>query len=84
MSTPSERLEAMIWLDATYAEIPAEQCAAFYAAVDDYYEQHPIADRQPHALDILKQDNHAFAEILRNIVRKGQASPENGVAPPAA
>lgn len=67
MSTPSERLEATVWLDATYPDLPTEQRANFYTAVDEYYEQHPIADRCPHTLAILKQDDHAFAEILRSI-----------------
>lgn len=78
MTTPSERLEATIWLDATYPELPAEQRAAYYAAVDDYYEQCPIADRQPHALDILKQDNRAFDKILGSVLREGQADAEGG------
>lgn len=67
MSTPTERLEAEIWLDATDPELPAPQRAAFFAAVDEYYMENPTADRSPHFLTTLREDNFAFAEILDTV-----------------
>lgn len=68
MSTPGERLEATVWLDARYPDLPEAERTAFYAAVDEYYAQYPIADRRPHALDILRQDDRVFAEFVDSIL----------------
>lgn len=67
MSTPSERLEAEVWLDATDPDLPAHQRDAFFAAVDDYFVANPTADRGPHLLTTLREDNAAFEKILDTV-----------------
>ncbi|MGP5292582.1 hypothetical protein ACTXL6_21385 [Brachybacterium tyrofermentans] len=67
MSTPSERLEAEIWLEVTDPDLPEAQREAFLAAVDGYYAENPTADRSPHFLSMLREDNLAFAKILDSV-----------------
>lgn len=67
MSTPTERLEAEVWLETTDPDISTCQRAEFFAAVDEYYTEHPTADRGPHFLTTLREDNLAFAKILDTV-----------------
>lgn len=67
MSTASEHLEAKIWLEATVADMLDEKRAEFFAAVNAYYAENPVADRGPDSLAVLREDNVAFAKILRSI-----------------
>lgn len=71
MSTSSERLEAEVWLDSTLPELPRELREKFFAGVDEYYAQCPTADRGPDVLATLKDDNQAFALILRDVILEG-------------
>ena len=71
MSTPSERLEAEIWLDTTDPDLPACQREGFFHAVDEYYDQHPTAERGTDFLAMLHDDNCAFAGILDVILSEG-------------
>lgn len=68
MSTPSERLEAMVWLESTYPNIPEPLRKEYLAAVDIYYAEYPVADRGAHFLEVVKEETQAFAEILRSII----------------
>lgn len=68
MSTPSERLEAEIWLGATSPDLSACRREAFFRAVDEYYDQYPTDARGTDFLTILHDDNRAFARILDAIV----------------
>lgn len=68
MSTPSERLEATVWIDSTFLDIPVGQREEFFAAADAYYDAHPVAARCPDTLGILHQDDRAFTEILRCVL----------------
>ncbi|WP_394216676.1 hypothetical protein [Brachybacterium vulturis] len=72
MSEPSERLEAEVWLETTGPALSTEQREAFFRAVDQYYDQYPIADRRPDFLATLRQDDRAFAMILDDIVHGGR------------
>ena len=72
MSTPSERLEAEIWLDSILPDLPPELRETFFVGVDEYYTRCPTADRGPDVLATLKDDNQAFALILRDSI------PESG------
>lgn len=67
MSTPTERLEAEVWLEATDPDISVGQRGAFFAAVDDYFVENPTADRGPHFLTTLREDNAAFTKILDSV-----------------
>lgn len=67
MSTPTERLEATVWLDATCPELPPAQRAEYFALVDDYYRANPIAERGGDIMRILREDNSAFARILATV-----------------
>lgn len=67
MSTPTERLEAEIWLNATDPGISTCQREAFFTAVHEYYVVNPTADRGPHFLTTLREDNLAFARILDTV-----------------
>ena len=71
MSTPSERLEAEIWLETTSPDLLASQRNAFFVAVDEYYDQYPTADRGTHFLDALRDDVLAFTSILDALVSEG-------------
>jgi len=79
VSTPSERLEAEIWLETASPDISTEQQDAFFVAVDEYYAQYPTADRGEDFLATLREDGHAFALILAEIVTGGDehASPSD-------
>lgn len=68
MSTPSERLEAEVWLDTTRPDLSADQQDAFFAAVDEYYDEHPTADRGSDFLAMLREDDRAFAHTLDAIL----------------
>ncbi|MGP5053273.1 hypothetical protein ACTXI9_17405 [Brachybacterium alimentarium] len=70
MSTPSERLEATIWLESTLPDVPSDVQEKFLAGVDEYYAEYPIADRGSDVLVTLKDDNEAFALILRAVLPK--------------
>jgi hypothetical protein len=67
VSTPSERLEAEIWLDSTGPDLSTRQREAFFAAVNEYYQAYPTADRGTDILTTLREDDHAFALILNEI-----------------
>lgn len=69
MSTPSERLEAEIWLETRSPELSGAQRATFFAAVDEYYTAHPTAERGPDFLATLREDDGAFASILERVLR---------------
>lgn len=64
MSTPSERLEAEIWLDGAPVVLSDEQRETFFTRIDAYYRQNPTAHRGTDVLAVLEDDNHAFARIL--------------------
>lgn len=68
MSTPSERLEAAIWLESLDPDILPGAKAKFFVGVDDYYDHYPTADRGPDFLATLHEDDRAFAMILESIV----------------
>lgn len=68
MSTPGEQLEALVWLEAAHPDISAQQRAEFFAAVDVYYDEHPIASRGPDTIGILHEDDRAFTVILREVL----------------
>lgn len=68
MSTPSERLEAQIWLEANFPEVAPELKDRFFAGVHEYYTQYPTADRRPDIATILREDNEAFTLILRAVL----------------
>lgn len=87
MSTPSERLEAEIWLDSTHPDLPPELREKFFVGVDEYYTRCPTADRSPDVLATLKADNQAFALILRDVLPEGDplataldAAPEDHIS----
>lgn len=67
MSTPSERLEAEIWLDGTGRQLSDEQREAFFAHVDIYYRRNPTSDRGADLLSVLREDAAAFARILESV-----------------
>lgn len=67
MSTPTERLEAEVWLEATDPDISVGHRDAFFAAVDDYFVENPTAERGLHFLTTLREDNLAFATILDTV-----------------
>lgn len=73
MSTPSERLEAQVWLEATLPDLPRHLREQFFTGVDEYYTQYPTADRGPDILATLEDDNEAFAQILRAVLPDGAA-----------
>lgn len=64
MSTPSERLEAEIWLDGTCEVLSDEQRETFFTHIDTYYRRNPTADRGTDVLRVLEDDDLAFARIL--------------------
>ncbi|WP_422115012.1 hypothetical protein [Brachybacterium sp. UNK5269] len=68
MATPSEHLEAEIWLEATRPDLSASQREAFFRAVDEYYDRYPTAARGSDFLSVLKDDNLAFARMLDAVV----------------
>lgn len=68
MSTPSERLEAEIWLETRSPDLSDAQAAAFFAAVDEYYAAHPTAERGPDFLATLREDDGAFTRILEQVL----------------
>ena len=68
MSTPSERLEAEIWLESLNPDAPPDVREKFLASVDEYYDHYPTADRGPDFLAMLRDDDHAFAMILESIM----------------
>ena len=68
MSTPSERLEATIWLESLDPDVPPELTEKFFAGVDEYYATYPIADRGPDIFAILREEDEAFARILRAVL----------------
>ncbi|MGP5080043.1 hypothetical protein ACTXKZ_18515 [Brachybacterium alimentarium] len=68
MSTPSERLEAEIWLEANSPEVAPEAKDRFFVAVHEYYTQYPTADRRPDIAAILREDDEAFTLILRAVL----------------
>lgn len=68
MSTPSERLEAEIWLEAHFPDVAPELKDRFFAGVDEYYSQYPTADRRPDIATILREDDEAFTLILRAVL----------------
>ncbi|HEX7350905.1 hypothetical protein [Brachybacterium sp.] len=68
MSTFSERLEAEVWLESTFPDLPPELRETFFIGVDEYYAQHPIADRRPDVLTTLEDDSRAFALLLRDVL----------------
>lgn len=70
MSTPSERLEATVWLESTFPDLSEEHRAEFYSAVDAYYGEHPASGRDLDPLSMIRQDDHAFAAILRSITNE--------------
>ena len=72
VSTPSERLEAEVWLDAILPDLPPELREKFFVGVDEYYIQYPTADRSPDVLATLKDDNQAFALILQDVIPEGE------------
>ncbi|MGO2586275.1 MAG: hypothetical protein ACTH9F_13120 [Brachybacterium tyrofermentans] len=78
MSTPGEQLEALVWLEAAHTDISAQQRDEFFAAVDVYYDEHPIASRGPDTIGILHEDDHAFAAILREVLgrKRSAAAPD--------
>lgn len=83
MSTPSEHLEATVWLESTYPDIPPRLRTEFVTAVDAYYAEHPITGRCPDTIEILHQDDRAFTEILRVLLNEQYTT--GGVAfPPDA
>lgn len=71
MSTPSERLEAEIWLDGTCKDLTDEQRESFFTHVDAYYRQNPTADRGTDVLRVLEEDDRAFARILAAVCSQG-------------
>lgn len=75
MSIQGERLEATIWLETTFPDIPQQQREQFFAAVEAHYEQHPVVERPAHALENLQQHERTFAEILRNVLDEDPPSP---------
>lgn len=68
MSTTSKHLEAAIWLESTFPDIPARQRSDFFSAVDVYYEAHPVAQRHSGPLGIIRQDDRVFTEIIHSIL----------------
>lgn len=68
MGTPSERLEAEIWLGATRPDLPECQREAFFRAVDEYYDRYPTDARGTDFLTVLHDDNCAFTRILERVV----------------
>lgn len=48
--------------------MPAGQRADFVTAVIACYGEHPVAERRPDTLGIVRQDDRVFAEILRSIL----------------
>jgi hypothetical protein len=67
VGTPSERLEAEIWLDATGRQLSDEQRRTFFAHADVYYRRNPTSDRGADFLGTLREDDAAFARILESI-----------------
>lgn len=67
MSTPSERLEAEIWLEATGRPLSDEQRDAFFGHVDSYYRRNPTSDRGADFLGTLRDDDAAFTRILESV-----------------
>jgi len=74
LSTSSERLEAEVWLDSTLPGLAPDVRKKFFDGVDEYYAHYPTADRGPDVLAILKDDNQAFALILREVLPEGDRS----------
>lgn len=72
MSTPSERLEAEIWLETTNPDLSADQRDAFFAVVDEYYDQYPTADRATNVLTTLHEDDREFTRIRNEILAAGE------------
>ena len=78
MSTPSERLEAEIWLETRGPEhLSDAQAAAFSAAVDEYYAAHPTAERGPDFLATLREDDSAFTRILEQVLTDASQDAES-------
>ncbi|MGP5641559.1 hypothetical protein ACTXPS_19230 [Brachybacterium tyrofermentans] len=80
MGTPGERLEAEIWLETIGPDLSAEQWDAFFYAVDEYYDEHPIADRGPDFLATLRNDDRAFALILDEVINEGRGNAASSAA----
>jgi hypothetical protein len=74
VSTPSERLEATIWLEANLPNAEPDVVEEFLAAVDEHYAEHPTASRGNHPLTTLREDQQAFARILSAILPKDHPS----------
>ena len=68
MSTTSEHLEATVWLESAFPDIPPQQRREFFAAVDAYYEEHRVAERSTGALGSIRQDEQVFIETLRAVL----------------
>jgi hypothetical protein len=68
VATPSERLEAEIWLEATSSDLSDCQREAFFRGVEEYYDVHPTAARGSDFLSVLQDDNCAFARILDAVI----------------
>lgn len=73
MSTPTERLEAEVWLEATDPDISVGQRDAFFRAVDEYFVANPTADRGPHFLTTLRE---TMPRSPRSSTRSAPTPPE--------
>lgn len=73
MCTPSERLEAEIWIEANSSDMAPEVKERFFAGVHEYYTQYPIADRRPDVAAILREDDEAFTLILRTVLAEDES-----------
>lgn len=85
MSTPSERLEAEIWLEAHFPDVAPKLKDRFFAGVHEYYTQYPTADRRPDIATILREDDEAFTLILRAVLSADDSrAPADLTAPSAS
>lgn len=67
MSTPSERLEAEIWLEESGQHLSDLQRQEFFVHIDTYYQQNPTAARGSDVLGVLRDDDAAFSGILEAV-----------------
>jgi len=77
MNTQGKRLEATLWLKTAFPNILTQQREEFLRAVEDYYEEHSVAEKPKTAFESLQHDERTFARILRNTLGEDPPSAPN-------
>ncbi|GLI30085.1 hypothetical protein BCONGLO52_09260 [Brachybacterium conglomeratum] len=67
MSTPSEQIEAEIWLEASHPHLSDALRRRFFAMVREYHLQQTPAKPTIHFLCALRQDYHEYERIFHEI-----------------